>query len=178
MSYWPGPAWHLWFIQTWFYILTWRFYTPCRARAVPVVRRAVSVWKPGRGGVAYISTRERASSGASAHTPHVEENILYWDYARAPPPPPPPPLGYMTRMRSHALKKNNPCRNRRTRHHNNMTQMHRALLNSLHVSARRKRGAATAAAEEAPPLPQKCLQLCCRRSGRVAAETTLIWPRP
>lgn len=105
MSYWPGPAWHLWFIQTWFYILTWRFYTPCRARAVPVVRRAVSVWKPGRGGVAYISTRERASSGASAHTPHVEENILYWDYARAPPPPPPPPLGYMTRMRSHALKK-------------------------------------------------------------------------
>lgn len=26
----------------------------------------------GRG-----STRERASSGASAHTPHVEENILY-----------------------------------------------------------------------------------------------------
>lgn len=59
-----------------------------------------------------------------------------------------------------------------------MTQMHRALLNSLHVSARRKRGAATAAAEEAPPFPQKCLQLCCRRSGRVAAETTLIWPRP
>lgn len=78
----------------------------------------------------------------------------------------------MTRTRSHALKKNNLCRNRRTRHHNNMTQMHRALLNSLHVSARRKRGAATAAAEEAPPLPQKCLQLCCRRSGRVAAETT------
>lgn len=43
----------------------------------PPVFRAVSVWKPGRGGVAYISTRERASSGASAHTPHVEGNILY-----------------------------------------------------------------------------------------------------
>lgn len=174
MSYWPGPAWHLWFIQTWFYILTWRFYTPCRARAVPVVRRAVSVWKPGRGGVA----QGRGPAVVRQLILRTWKRTFCTEIMRA------PSSSSSTTSRlhdTHALtrfKKNNLCRNRRTRHHNNMTQMHRALLNSLHVSARRKRGAATAAAEEAPPLPQKCLQLCCRRSGRVAAETTLIWPRP
>lgn len=130
----------------------------------------------GRGSL-YQHKGEGQQWCVSSYSARGREHFVLRLCAR-PPPPPPPPLGYMTRTRSHALKKNNLWRNRRTRHHNNMTQMHRALLNSLHVSARRKRGAATAAAEEAPPLPQKCLQLCCRRSGRVAAETTLIWPRP